>query len=56
MDPNQKYSPRLSTVKLENGNLFSPPIEDLDPLLDLAALEKLLGYQATEISRKIRGL
>jgi acetolactate synthase-1/2/3 large subunit len=54
MDENQKYLPRLATNKREDGSLISPPIEDLDPLVDLSTLENLLGYSAHENSKKIR--
>jgi acetolactate synthase I/II/III large subunit len=56
MDPNQKYFPRLATSKLEDGTLVSPPLEDLDPKIELSLLEELLGYKAHENSYKSRGL
>jgi acetolactate synthase-1/2/3 large subunit len=56
MDPDQKYLPRLSTTKLGDGSLASPPIEDLDPKIDISLLESLLGYRATPGSYKSRGL
>ena len=56
MDPEQKYFPRLATNKLLDGTLVSPPLEDLDPKIDLALLENLLGYKAHVNSYKARGL
>jgi acetolactate synthase-1/2/3 large subunit len=56
MDPEQKYFPRLATNKLADGTLVSPPIEDLDPKIDIALLEELLGYKAHENSYRARGL
>jgi acetolactate synthase-1/2/3 large subunit len=56
MDPEQKYFPRLATNKLLDGTLVSPPLEDLDPKIDLALLEDLLGYKAHVNSYKARGL
>ena len=56
MDPNQKYLPRLSTTKLESGELISPPLEDLDPLLDIDTLRNLLGYEPHKNSFRARGL
>jgi acetolactate synthase-1/2/3 large subunit len=56
MDPDQKYLPRLSTTKLQDGSLASPPIEDLDPKIDISLLEGLLGYRATPGSYRSRGL
>ena len=56
MDPEQRYFPRLETKKLSNGTLVSPPLEDLDPKIDLALLENLLGYKAHVNSYKARGL
>jgi len=55
MDPNQKYFPRLATTKLDDGTLVSPPLEDLDPKIELSLLEELLGYKAHENSYKSRG-
>jgi hypothetical protein len=34
--------------------LISPPIEDMDPLIPLDLLEKLLGYEPTKTSRDLR--
>jgi acetolactate synthase-1/2/3 large subunit len=56
MDPEQKYFPRLATNKLPDGTLVSPPIEDLDPKIDIELLEKMLGYKPHENSFKARGL
>ena len=56
MDPEQRYFPRLATNKLDDGTFVSPPIEDLDPKIELVFLEKLLGYKAHENSYKARGL
>lgn len=56
MDPDQKYFPRLATNKLPDGTLVSPPLEDMDPKIDISLLEELLGYKAHENSYKARGL
>ena len=56
MDPQQKYFPRLATNKLSDGTLVSPPIEDLDPKIDITLLEEMLGYKAHENSYRARGL
>lgn len=56
MDPDQKYLPRLSTEKLSDGTLISPPIEDLDPKIAINDLEKYLGYKASSSSYKARNL
>ena len=56
MDPEQKYYPRLATSKLPDGTLVSPPIEDLDPKIDIELLEEILGYPPHENSYKARGL
>ena len=56
MNPEQKYLPRLATSKLTDGTLISPPLEDLDPLLELSDLEKFLGYPAHQNSRRARGI
>ena len=54
MDPEQKYLPRLSTSKLSDGTLVSPPLEDLDPLISAELLEKLLGQKLHPDSLKAR--
>jgi acetolactate synthase-1/2/3 large subunit len=56
MDPEQRYFPRLATNKLNDGTFVSPPIEDMDPKIELSMLEDLLGYKAHENSYKARGL
>lgn len=56
MDPSQKYLPRLATSKLKSGGLVSPPLEDLDPKIDLELLEDLLGYKASNKSYEARGV
>jgi acetolactate synthase-1/2/3 large subunit len=56
MDPEQKYLPRLATNRLSDGSLISPPIEDLDPIIELSRLEEFLGYRAHDDSYKARGL
>lgn len=56
MDPDQKYLPRLGTSKLPDGGLVSPPLEDLDPKIDLRLLEELLGSKAHPNSYAARGL
>jgi acetolactate synthase-1/2/3 large subunit len=56
MDPEQRYFPRLATNKLDDGSFVSPPLEDMDPKIDLPLLENLLGYTAHENSYKARGL
>jgi acetolactate synthase-1/2/3 large subunit len=56
MSPNQRYLPRLSTIKLADGSLMSPPLEDLEPLIELEELAELLGYDPNPSSYKIRGL
>jgi acetolactate synthase I/II/III large subunit len=56
MDPEQRYFPRLATNKLDDGTFVSPPLEDMDPKIELSLLENLLGYKAHENSYKARGL
>jgi acetolactate synthase-1/2/3 large subunit len=56
MDPEQKYFPRLATNKLADGSFISPPLEDLDPKIELSLLEEMLGYKAHANSYKSRGL
>lgn len=56
MSPDQKYLPRLATKKNEDGTLISPPLEDLEPAIELGLLENLLGYRAHKSSYLARGL
>jgi len=55
MDPQQKYFPRLATSKLPDGTLISPPLEDLDPLISLDKLEKLMNGKIHANSILARG-
>jgi acetolactate synthase-1/2/3 large subunit len=55
MSPNQKYLPRLGTTTAPDGSLISPPLEDLEPQIELEELERLLGYRAHKKSYEIRG-
>jgi acetolactate synthase-1/2/3 large subunit len=54
MDPEQKYLPRLSTSKLSDGTLVSPPLEDLDPMISTELLQRLLGQELHPNSLKAR--
>ncbi len=54
MDPEQKYLPRLSTTKLEDGSLVSPPLEDLSPMISAELLRSLLGQDLRPQSIKAR--
>lgn len=54
MDPEQKYLPRLSTTKLEDGSLVSPPLEDLSPMISAELLKSLLGQNLRPESIKAR--
>jgi acetolactate synthase-1/2/3 large subunit len=54
MDPEQKYLPRLSTSKLTDGTLVSPPLEDLDPMISTELLQRLLGQEIHPNSLKAR--
>ena len=54
MDSEQKYLPRLSTSKLSDGTLVSPPLEDLDPMISTELLQRLLGQELHTNSLKAR--
>ena len=54
MDPEQKYLPRLSTTKLEDGTLVSPPLEDLSPMISAELLKSLIGQDLRPESIKAR--
>ena len=56
MSPGQKYLPRLATNKMPDGSFISPPLEDLDPKLELSMLEEALGYKAHPNSYALRGI
>ena len=36
----QKFEPKSATKKLDDGSLFSPPLEDLAPFLDREELKQ----------------
>jgi acetolactate synthase-1/2/3 large subunit len=56
MSPDQRYLPKLGTSKTELGTLVSPPIEDLEPLIEIDMLQDLLGYRPKKESFKARSL
>ncbi|MBQ7707174.1 MAG: thiamine pyrophosphate-binding protein [Lachnospiraceae bacterium] len=40
VSPKQNFEPKSSTKKLEDGSLFSPPLEDLAPFIDRKLFEE----------------
>ncbi len=40
VSPKEKFEPKLTTKKLEDGTLVSPPLEDLAPFLSREELEE----------------
>ena len=40
MDPEQQFVPKVKGVLNEDNTIFSPPIEEMSPLLDLDLIEK----------------
>ena len=40
MDINQAFEPKSATKKLDDGTLYSPPLEDMAPFLDRKELER----------------
>jgi len=56
MSPEQQYLPRLATRRVADGSLSSPPLEDLDPPLQVSEIEDFLGYPAQEATYSSRGL
>lgn len=41
IDPTQAFSPKVSTVRMPDGKLLSPPLDDMAPLLPRDVLESL---------------
>ena len=41
-DTNQAWQPKSSTKRLEDGSLYSPPLEDLAPFIDREELKNLM--------------
>ena len=42
MDPEQLFVPKLSLATKSNGDLVSPPLEDLLPLVSLAEITEVM--------------
>ena len=42
VNPTQFFEPKSATKRLEDGSLFSPPLEDLAPFLDREELKKIM--------------
>ena len=40
MDPEQYFHPKQSVLVKENGNIVSPPLEDMSPMLDRKNFKK----------------
>ena len=40
LDEKQGFEPKLASKKLEDGSMYSPPLEDMFPFLDRAELEE----------------
>lgn len=40
LDPEQGFEPRMSSRRLDDGSIVSPPLEDMYPFLDRAELER----------------
>ena len=43
VDPAQAFSPKVSTVRMPDGSLYSPPLDDMSPLLPRDMLDHLRG-------------
>ncbi|MBQ9086639.1 MAG: thiamine pyrophosphate-binding protein [Clostridia bacterium] len=48
VDPGQLFEPKSATKRLEDGSLFSPPLEDLAPFLDRDELKKIMKIPMLE--------
>jgi len=56
MDPLQPFEPRVSTSRNSAGELVSPSLEDMVPLIPLTELEWAIERSGNEKSYKIRNL
>lgn len=45
LDPEQNFSPKLSSKVLENGQIVSPPLEDMYPFLPKDELEEIMKVE-----------
>ena len=54
MDPEQLFVPKLSLAAKSNGDLISPPIEDLSPLVTLKELTEAMVVPVTAKSISLR--
>jgi acetolactate synthase-1/2/3 large subunit len=54
IDPLQPFEPRVSTARSSDGDLVSPSLEDMVPLISLQDLEWAIQRTANEKSYKIR--
>ena len=48
VDPTQLFEPKSATKRLEDGSLFSPPLEDLAPFLDRDELKSIMKIPMIE--------
>lgn len=54
MDPQQEFVPKVKGVVLENQTIFSPPIEEMSPLLTLETIEQEMLVDLSSKSRQIK--
>ncbi len=48
VSPQQNFEPKSATKRLEDGSLFSPPLEDLAPFLEMEELRKNMFVKMIE--------
>jgi acetolactate synthase-1/2/3 large subunit len=54
MDPEQDFIPKVKGVPVaESTEIFSPPLEEMSPLLSLEIIQNIMGEQISNKSRLI---
>ena len=54
MPPEQDFVPKVKGLLLEDGSFFSPPIEEMSPLLPFDTIRRVMGDCVSKKSELIK--
>lgn len=54
MDPNQGFLPKVKGIPMEDGNILSPPIEEMSPLVPFTELKNEMIIDISNKSKQIK--
>lgn len=53
MDPEQDFYPKVKGILQKDGSIFSPPLEEMSPLLSYERIKECMPWALSELSEKI---